>query len=139
MTNKTNVWNLLHDGTIAQIEGVLPNVNIRVEIEYLRHIFSNDGESIILEIRDCSLLQYKKFENSELITDFDSIIDLEPEILSSEEEKDKLRIICVEGVFEIEYGDISFKLDNGNIVTLDEIQVASDTYWDRWEKSYKDN
>ncbi len=45
-----DVWNCFSDGSITQVEGELPNIKLTIEIEYLRHIFSKDGDSIIARV-----------------------------------------------------------------------------------------
>ncbi|MBF0479641.1 MAG: hypothetical protein HQL26_09175 [Candidatus Omnitrophica bacterium] len=59
----SDIWEILHDGLIADIFGNIPgNVEFKIEIEYLRRIFSDDGKCIFLLLKDCSSFKVQSYE-----------------------------------------------------------------------------
>jgi len=132
-----DVWNCFHDGSITQVEGELPNIKLTIEIEYLRHIFSKDGDSIIAELKGCTFLEFLSWENDEVLRNVEKISAIEPEILSVEKVNNKAHIICGDGELDIIYEDVLFALDNGKPITILDIDTASHKYWDEWEKNAK--
>ncbi len=139
LPNKIEVWNIFHDGRITQIEGALPNINITIEIQYLRHVFSKDGNSIIAKLNNCSFIEYLDWEKKVKFQDFNSISLMELEILSVEEVEGTAHIFCGEGTLDIQYKDIAFELDNGKPITVLDLDKASEKYWDEWEKKGRAN
>ena len=139
MPNKFEVWNYFHDGSVTQIEGTFPDINITIEIQYLRDVFSKDGKSIIVNLSGCSFIEYLDWKKEEKFQDLDSISAMRPEILSAEGIEGKAHIICVEGTLDIQYQDVSFELDNGKPITAFDLDKVSEKYWDEWEKKNRAN
>ena len=68
------------------------------------------------------------------ITSLSEIIIEQPEILKVSQIETVTHIICVNGDLYTEYSEISFTLDSGISVSIEELDKACDTYWNEWEK-----
>ena len=136
MKEKIEVWNIFHDGSIVNIQGSLPDLVLTIEIQYLRHMFSKDGESILVRLRNCSIFEYQDFDSNTQISNFSEVATLEPEILSVQEIDGLAQILCVSGNLRIKYEDISFELDNGSSVDIPELDKACNEYWDKWSTGH---
>lgn len=139
LPNKFEVWNILHDGSIDIISGTLPELTITVSIQYLRHMFGKDGESIIVKISGCKLIEFESWATGEKYKDLNEIESLEPEILSASEKDDTVSIICVDGILSMNYEDVSCKLDNGKEITFSDLKSACEKYWKEWERKNPKN
>ena len=139
------IWNLLHDGLIVNIEGEIPgDIILTVEIKYLRKMFSDDGENIIVKLYGCDFFQYRKDVGEIIIKGLDSINENQVEILSGDLKDGEFTIFCQHMMYEREksgsgqlklrYKDFSIFLDNGKQVLLDELDQKAEQYWDNFEK-----
>lgn len=139
----------MHDGRIKRIKGRIPgDIEFLVEIDYLRRMFSPDGNSISLILKDCTFFEYQSYEMMEKavrVSDFNNFIDEEPIILFAKDKSEKLEISYVseisatDGYLWIKYSDFSLKLDNGKDISCIELGVACDKYWDNWRRKAKEN
>lgn len=131
-----DIWNIFHDGEIEQIEGTIPGpIRIRVGIEYIRHMFSEDGGSVWVNLIECSRLQYEPWDESPIVCDFSEIEKLKPRILSTKyQENGDLLIYAVDGNIRTKYKNATYELDNGNEVAFEELDRACEKYWDHWER-----
>ncbi len=128
------IWSILHDGVINRIDGSVPgNVSVTVEIEYLRRMFSENGNSIIVSLLTCETFKYQPHEPSELLTDLSAISDIHPEILYADIENDVIHVDCNDGTLWLKYQDFSLMLDDGQPITLNELGDKCDKYWNDWE------
>lgn len=121
------IWNLLHDGTIAQISGSLPGrVEIAIEIEYLRQQFSDPGRFILLILHNCTAISYQAWDDDAIVTDFAAIAAAKLEILSATE---PATVCCTEGILRVDAADCSIALDSQRTITLAELRAAAASYW----------
>ena len=135
MDEKIEVWGIFHDGYIMGAKGELPNLSLRVEIEYLRNMFSGDGDSFWIHLKGCTHFEYINWENNKKReTKIDEIIKLEPEILYVSQIDKMTHIDCAFGELELIYDWISFEIDTGETVSIEELGKACDTYWNEFEK-----
>ena len=89
--------------------------------------------SIIAHIEECTSISFLNWdtENETVVL---KEIELEsPEILSVEQKGDVAHIICSTGELDILYKGISFELDDGNIISAQELGDACELYWNDWE------
>lgn len=135
LPDKIQIWNILHDGSIEKISGTLPELAITVSIQYLRHIFGKDGESIIVKVSGCKFIEFESWDKEKL-NDLNSIAKLEPEIVSVSEEDDGISIMCVDGVLTMNYEDVSYELDNGKVIAFSDLENACKKYWEGWRKKH---
>lgn len=137
MSDKFEIWNRFHDGSITKITGELPAIEVRIEIEYLRHIFSNDGNSIIVFLDGCSLFQYLDWDEEDTYSDLSKIEKLEPEILSVNDSNEEMAsIFCACGELKLAYESMSLTLDNGKVISVNELNEACSTYWTNWKNAH---
>ena len=135
MRDNIDILGIFHDGYIVEIQHELPNISIRIEIEYLREMFPSKGSSFIANIIGCESIEFLKWESEVRTSDLKSIASEEPEILSVEQIGNSAHIICTEGELDILYSNIEFQLDNGEIVTYQELEDACKKYWHNFGNS----
>ncbi|WP_156398097.1 MULTISPECIES: hypothetical protein [unclassified Duganella] len=125
-------WGLLHDGGIDAINGEVPGaVSVEVSIRYLRQQFPGEGTGFRINLVNCREFAYCEYDSAP-VTDFGAIAGLDPEIVSVENDSDRVVVNCVMGCLTISYDAASIHLDTGEEVTLDELSAASRAYWDSW-------
>jgi hypothetical protein len=124
------LWNILHDGTIAEIKGSLPEIALSVEIGYLRDMFSGQGEAFSLQLNHCRLFEYHLYEEPEGLTPLGEIALLEPEILMARDEDGVIVIGCTKGYLRCRYESFSIRLDTGMPVTFEALGQACKQYWE---------
>ncbi|MBA3468949.1 MAG: hypothetical protein H0T53_04830 [Herpetosiphonaceae bacterium] len=129
------IWNILHDGVITQIQGAVPgDITLQIKIAYLRTMFSADGDSIMVNLSDCTLLSYDCFEEAAVLSVPELIAVQEPVILRVTSADQGLLIVCVGGDLALAYSDYQLALDNGRTISLAELDAACVRYWDTWEQ-----
>lgn len=138
MNPRAEVWNVLHDGGVAAIDGKIPgDVTIRINIPYLRKMFSEDGEEILVRIANCSKLTMTIW-GEDLTTDEPKrIVATDTEILSTESDDVPVHVITTFGELDIDFEAFSLSLDNGKPITFEELCEACESYWNRWENETK--
>lgn len=125
-------WGLLHDGGIEAIHGEVPGtVSVEISIGYLRQQFPGDGTGFSVELVNCREFAYREYDSMP-VTDFDAIVALDPEIVSVENDANRVVVHCVMGTLTTSYECVSIYLDTGEEVSFDELSAASRTYWDSW-------
>lgn len=140
MNPRAELWNVLHDGGITAIVGTVPgDVEMRVSIQYLREMFSDDSEDIIVRLTNCSKLSMKIWEEDAMTDDPKRIVDTETEILSTASEDVPVHIITTLGELDIDFDRFSLSLDNGRKISFEELCDACENYWNRWENEAKQN
>ncbi|MBW4679591.1 MAG: hypothetical protein KME19_05685 [Microcoleus vaginatus WJT46-NPBG5] len=128
-------WNLLHDGTIAKIAAPRHDTRLlTIEIEYLRHMFSKDGNAIIIQLDNCDVFEYQDYQNfinEERTQELLTIATYEPEILSATQNQNNIiTIVCVAGLVRTRYQSFSLTLDNEYPITLENLKNAYQRYWE---------
>lgn len=129
-----NIWDVLHDGSIECIAGAVPgNVELTISIIYLRERFSDvGGDSILVTLRDCAVLEYKAWDSDKIVTDFSSIMDADLEILGAGE----LGVVaCAEGELRVSASGFSLALDSGRVISFDELSTVAREYWDEFGRT----
>ena len=138
MNRRAEIWNVLHDGGVAEIVGAVPGeVTIRVNIPYLRQMFSNDGEDIIVHLDNCTSLTMKIWNEDVTTDDPKRIASTDTEILSTESEDVPVHIITTLGELVIAFEEFSLSLDDGREISFEELCTACENYWNRWENEAK--
>ena len=127
-----SLWNLLHDGTIAKIAAPRHDTRLlTIEIEYLRHMLSKDGNEIIVQLNSCDIFEYQNFTDEVLTQELLTIATYEPEILSATQNQNNILTIgCVAGLVRTRYQSFSLALDNGYPITLENLKNAHQRYWE---------
>ena len=137
MEEKYRVWNNFHDGEITAISRNLSKIQIRVSIPYLREMFCCNGDGFWITLHGCRKFEFLDYEQGRVLT-FSKIIRLETEILSVMQKGRQFSVICCDGTLRLEYHRISLRLDTGKTIHLEELNHASNRYWNEWEKRAKD-
>ncbi len=138
MNPRAEIWNVLHDGGVAEIDGVVPGeVTIRVNIPYLRQMFSDDGEDIIVQLGNCTSLTMKIWNEDVTTDDPKRIASTDTVILSTDSEDVPVHIITTLGELDIDFEEFSLSLDDGTSISFDELCDACENYWNRWENEDK--
>ncbi|MEG4087979.1 hypothetical protein [Microcoleus sp. Pol12B4] len=127
-----SLWNLLHDGTIAKIAAPRHDTRLLIiEIEYLRHMFSKNGNAIIVQLDRCDIFEYQNFTDEEWTQELLTIATYEPEILSATQNQNNiLTIRCVAGLVQTRYQSFTLTLDNGYPITIENLKNAHQRYWE---------
>ena len=140
MNPRAEIWNVLHDGSIDSIEGSVPgDIEMRVGILYLREMFSNDGEAIVVRLTNCTKLAMKIWEDDVVTDDHERIVSIDTEILSTKSQDVPVQIITTLGELEVDFKDLSLSLDNGKQITFEQLCDACKSYWNRWENESRQN
>lgn len=113
------LWHLLHDGTIIRLNNLGANsVAITIRIPYLRHMFSPDGESIIIRLDSCTHYEYQPLDSDEGIDEPLRIADEQPEIRRAWVEDDHLHVECGNGDLRLTYESYALFLIQGTPLPL---------------------
>ena len=131
-TMTLSLWNLLHDGTITKIAAPRHDTRLlTIEIEYLRHMLSKDGNEIIVQLNSCDIFEYQNFTDEVLTQELLTIATYEPDILSATQNQSSILTIgCVAGLVRTRYQSFSLALDNGYPITLENLKNAHQRYWE---------
>ncbi len=133
---RADIWNVLHDGEICDIEGRIPgDVKIRVWIPYLRRMFSDDGDELIVTLRSCRKLTMKRWDD-EATGDFYQISGAEFDIGHTKCVDIPIKVVGSNGELEVDFLDFALALDNGVIISAKELFDAASSYWDAWQKRF---
>jgi hypothetical protein len=125
-----DIWNLLHDGTIARAVGTVPgDVQLSISINYLRCRFPDVGEYVVLTLHECTCLAYDPDDPPGSLTDLQAIATAKPEILKAEDWTDPNKVYCVSGTLRVFASAFSLGLDTGRSITFEELAGVSEAYW----------
>mgnify|MGYP001560042530 CR=1 FL=1 len=133
-------WNVLHDGFITGVSGSVPgDVQLGVEIDYLRQRFADPGDRIVLTLHGCTALSYHPFDEVP-VTDFTVLAQAKPQILRAKDWTDASLVECAAGDLRITATGAALALDNGRPLSLEELGATAGAYWAEWsERSAKAN
>ncbi|MDT8991532.1 hypothetical protein RQP54_11735 [Curvibacter sp. APW13] len=132
-----DVWNLFHDGTISNLSGDIPgDVWVLIEIGYLRAMFPGHGNGFSVLLRACSTLEFEEYDKQP-ISEFTQIVEREPEILACEPVGPTLEITCTLGTIRIVYAEEQVFLEDGTLISPEELAAASARYWEEWKRSWQ--
>jgi len=128
---KRDIWGVFHDGVLKHIHGGVPGILVLdVEIEYLRNMFDEPGNSFRIELTGCTKMVYSEYDQ-EPTHDIAQILGREPEILYVTSEQ-PLLLDCVMGTLEFEYEVMHVWLPSGVEVSYESLASASERYWSEW-------
>jgi hypothetical protein len=129
-----DIWNILHDGEITGIDGVIPgHLAIRVEIPYLRDMLAPKGTAFVLTLCNCTRFEYEVWDDRKKYSDVARIAAMKPFVLEASETPEGIRIGCTEGYIHASYGSVAYALDTGQIITFADLSAACDRYWTEWK------
>lgn len=126
-------WNLLHDGTFVGFEQRGTRLSATVEVPYLRTRFTEPGDSFVLELLECSELEYAP-SKAVAMTSLDEIAAAEPDILEAKDDDGCVVIYGSTGVLRLRYRNLALRFDTGAPLALAALDECARQYWDEWSK-----
>jgi hypothetical protein len=131
------IWNILHDGVIVAIDGTLPgDLRIDIEIDYLRKRIPDPGTLIQVFLIGCTRFAYQGFEATAFSTELAAVAAMQPEVLGGSMKDGICEVECSDGTLEVVAADAAIRLDNGRVVTLQELKEVADSYWKEWSEHW---
>lgn len=122
-------WGAFHDGCVTAIDSQAPDrLAVFVEIQYLRDLFNDPGSGFVIFLSGVKELSFTPYNGSPVIG-LSEITLYTPEILACKELNDGVCLTCVDGIFILRYENAILTLDNGKVVTDEELLLASKQYW----------
>jgi hypothetical protein len=138
MNQRADIWNILHDGEIAEIKrDSQQNLQLRIYIPYLGNMFPEVGENIWVDLHNTKKFEMRIWDEDLTTSDFDKIVSTGTEILSTESTDVPLHIVSTRGDLFIDFESFSLSLDSKNKITFDELTDACSRYWKNLEEMYK--
>ncbi len=142
LIEQQEIMNTFHDGTIIAICQNKDDITISIEIEYLAAMLHESFVLFYLTLQNCTVFSLNAIEESAgTITDFDTIIDFEPEILSCDITNDnRLSILCacnsdIYNNLIIQTDSIEINDSDKNRISVEKLNSLSDIYWQEWENN----
>jgi len=78
MKRDYQIWNVLHDGALVDIEGNAPgDIRIKVKIEYIANKLNGQYDHIIVNLKNCSLFEYERQWSKDNVQVYKTIKELE--------------------------------------------------------------
>jgi len=140
MKQDYQIWNILHDGELTEIKGTIPGrLTIKVEIKYLANILQGQYDHIIIILQNCTLFEYERLwkkDEIEIFTDLAALNTISPKLmaLSCDEMDDYLLIYDICGSIKTRYDSVELRLEDGNSLSFQELDNASQEYWENFGK-----
>jgi hypothetical protein len=131
----SDIWNLLHDGWIAQIQGRVPGtITLRIECDYLRKYFPEPGTAFVISLANCTAFDFTEYGASQTISDLGQIEKLSLEILSSGE-SNSIHVAChgTGGTIRIQADHSHIALDSAESINIEDLRKAADDYWEKFK------
>jgi hypothetical protein len=129
--NDPSIWNVLHDGTITAIDGVVPGtLKVSVDIWYLRPFFAPAGTAFVVELTECDLFEVLRWDDATPPADPVSFAALQPSILEASVEHDEVKMIWIGGELRLRYASVRISLDTGSAIPMEALLAAAERYWD---------
>lgn len=138
MSQRADIWNILHDGEIAEIKYDSQKIlQLRIFIPYLGNMFPEGGENIWVALYNIKKFEMKIWDEDILTSDFDQICSTGTEILSTASTDVPLHVQSTLGDLFIDFESFSLSLDSKKEISFDELAEACSRYWKNWEEMYK--
>lgn len=133
--NDRDFWSCLHDGSIDHAGGVVPgDVVIGVSIPYLRKRFETAGAGFVIVLKGCERFEFTSYDEAPFCRDPSLIAAMDLEISALEEDAECVVVGCTTGALRLEYATAEITLDTGEPVTPEQLEAATQGYWDEWSK-----
>ncbi|MEM8717540.1 MAG: hypothetical protein AAGE92_17505, partial [Cyanobacteria bacterium P01_G01_bin.4] len=117
MDFQSDLWNSFHDGSIVEVRGELPNISLRVEIQYLREKLPGAGDSIWIHLKNCTLIRLTAWESERETQLGDINAEHDFEILNAKTVDDSIHIFSPNGQLELTYTGSNLELDSGHVIS----------------------
>ncbi|MEO8700700.1 MAG: hypothetical protein ABI867_11685 [Kofleriaceae bacterium] len=127
-------WDLLHDGTIVQVERDLADtVTVWIECGFIRVRFADGGKRFVLRLAACTKFEYTPYDEPP-ISELAAIAASEPSINQGSYETGEIHVWGGAGVIRARYASLELELDTGRTLPIEELEQAVRAYWDDWRK-----
>jgi hypothetical protein len=127
-------WDLLHDGTIVELERDLADeVTVWVECAFIRVRFADGGKRFKLRLAACTVFEYTPYDEPPIV-ELAAIASSEPSIVEAKFEDGVMQVWGAAGVLRASYASLALELDTGRALPLDELRRQVRAYWDEWRK-----
>jgi hypothetical protein len=139
--NCPDLWDVLHDAIVVQIGGTVPgDLTLELDCDYLRDRFPSSGDRFVLTLRNCTRFAFTPWaEGSSAIEDLAALAARRLWILSAEAREHSYKVHCSEdvrggngGELEVAAFKAELRLDNGALVTPDELKRVATEYWEEF-------
>lgn len=129
-------WNVLHDGSLTAIKGCIPGeVILSVEIAYLCRFLPTKASILNVTLYQCDQFEYRPYEAPPVLA-LSVIVAGGLELLSAELNEGSMCIACSDGehggTLHLRYNAACIATQEGRVLTLAELESASDQYWTEW-------
>lgn len=138
MKKDYQIWNILHDGALVELQGKTPgDIKIKVKIEYLANKLKGRRDHIYVILKKCLMFEYERQLSKDRVQTYKTIDELEgitPALmaLSCDEENDYIIIWDICGSIKTKYDSAELKLEDGEPLSFEELDIASEEYWSTW-------
>lgn len=103
-----------------------------VSIPYIRRRLKPLGDSLTLTLKGISHLEFIDFDGTK--SSLKEEIEIgSPYILSTDSEVMPIKIETTMGQLILEFQEISFNLDTGQVIEFDDIKKEAENYWTEWQ------
>ncbi len=121
------LWSVFHDGDIVSVSGEVPgNLDVHIELEYIRKQFLDPGNAFRIHITACDLLCFKSFSTNGVLQNVGALAGQDLEILQAKLDGDVLQIITTSGLIRVRYVSEALFLDSGRAVQFSDVAAAAD-------------
>ena len=132
------LWNVLHDGELVEVSGQLPgSLRLVVEIEYLCSSLPTESTQLIVLLTTCTCFEYQPFDGVPL-RELSAFGPNSLTFLSARVADSRVVVQCADGggggELLLQYSQSEVTTLEGSCMSQDELELASDGYWDAWEK-----
>jgi hypothetical protein len=135
MSHAEEIWNLLHDGGITDVEGEVPgDVTLRVEISYITDLLAPPTEAVLVTLVGCTAFEYRSWADDSTTTNIALLAAQEVDILSTSPVEAGVRVICSNGQFDIAYSGVQLARADHSALEIGEVDHAAIAYWEAFEK-----
>ena len=148
LENISDVFSILHDGSISAWTGTKKLLRLKVDCLYLAERIDKSYDHFYIELSEVSELSFSTWPNPIdlpvlILTDPDDIFKADLEVLSAEIEEDKVVVVCEQHDTSFDYCGGTLNLcckavkvfDQGRKeLTIDEFDELCSGYWDEWSK-----
>ena len=126
-----SLWNILHDGKVIELTREGTRVSMKVAIRYLRSRFEVPGTDFVLELLDCSKVEYLPRDGAP-ISSLEEIARERPDTLEGELDDDCVLVWTGDGTLRLRYSHLAVRFDSGAPLALAALAECARTYWEEF-------
>jgi hypothetical protein len=149
--NLSDIFSIFHDGCITSYLCEENSLLLEVEIQYLAKRINRNFHKFVLRLNDVKHLRFTTWPSDlksppMLLDNVDQIFKTELEILESNIENQKIKVICNQNSSEFDYcgGELYLSSSSAEITdeankyySLEDLDTLCKGYWDDWANNTK--